>query len=176
MQQKLNVWHVLELPDAEKVESDLPVGYCDRRTVVPYLCELAPNDLIPLQVERADGSFIYPTHSAYVRRVRNVIVDTWIIVDPMMVDRDIAPENTFVDNLKRRQARHVVLSILKNYLYRFKLLLAYDRGMPVSVQILIAILPVLSVFVLVKICGKRFPCQNTSTVALVRQNIPDCAR
>ena len=94
----------------------------------------------------------------------------------MVVDRNISPKDAFVNDLQRRQARHMVLSIFKQHLHRLELLLTYDRGMPVPIQILIAVLPVLSMLMLVKVCGERFPCQNASAVTFVRQDVPDCAR
>ena len=96
-----------------------------------------------------------------------------IVIDPVVVDRNVSPEYALINNLEGwKAAPNVMFSILYQRLDRLELFHADYGGMPVVVQVLVAVLPVLLVFVFIQIGGKGFPCEDVAHIALVCQNVP----
>ena len=81
-----------------------------------------------------------------------------VIIDPMVIDRNVTPEDTLINNLEGwKSSPNVMLSVLYQRLDRLELFHADYGGMPVVVQVLVTILSILLMFVFVQIGGKGLP-------------------
>ena len=96
-----------------------------------------------------------------------------VIIDPMVIDRNVTPEDTLINNLEGwKSSPNVMLSILYQRLDRLELFHADYGRVSVMVQVLVAVLLVLPVLVFVQIGGKGLPCEDVAHIALVCQDVP----
>ena len=103
---------------AELIERNTLVRNIDDRAFVPKLEKLATNHLVAIKVKCTEGGFADCLCATRLPdAIGNVIVGAGIVIDPMVVDRNKAPENAFVNDMKERKATtHMVLTVFQEHL------------------------------------------------------------
>ena len=80
-----------------------------------------------------------------------------VIIDPMVIDRNVTPEDTLINNLEGwKSSPNVMLSILYQRLDRLELFHADYGRVSVMVQVLVAVLLVLPVLAVLLCYSLRY--------------------
>ena len=135
MEQQLNIGDGIEFLHAKLIEGDLFPGDSDCRAFISHLRELPADYLISFQIKFTDPflwNLLEPDWP--IDAVGDVVINVWIIIDPMMVDRNKAAEDSFINDLHGwHAAAHVMLAVLQQNLNCLKLLHRYNGVMPILV-------------------------------------------
>ena len=86
MEQKLHKSHIVKLLHAEQIKSYLFFRDREGRPFIANLCKLVPDHLIPLKIKCAQMPFFnFSDLQFWINTVRNIIIDAWIFIYPVMI-------------------------------------------------------------------------------------------